>query len=169
MCKISVSQANSCQDYLLSANVTPTSRPAAQRRLYGMKFIVNSHIPEGLPHSTSWNVNLNNEWVSIKLCICIWYSSSKIVHVKLSYHLLLFDQELYSKEPGGLISTRNNAYWLLFCWLCFLFKIHSFDTMRFHETVHGVADSSTHNGTFQDLTHSAGPVGGKKFCCRQWK
>ncbi len=49
MCTLRVSQANSCQDYFLSASVTPTSRPAAQRRLNGMKFIVNSHIPECLP------------------------------------------------------------------------------------------------------------------------
>ncbi len=32
MCQIRVSQVNSCQDYFLSASVTPTSRPAAQRR-----------------------------------------------------------------------------------------------------------------------------------------
>ena len=49
MCKIRVSQANSCQGYFLSASVTPTSMPAAQRRLNGMKCIVNSRIPEGLP------------------------------------------------------------------------------------------------------------------------
>ncbi len=49
MCKIRVSQANSCQDYFLSASVTPTSRPAVQRRLTGMKFTVKSRMPEGLP------------------------------------------------------------------------------------------------------------------------
>ncbi len=31
-----------------------------------------------------------------------------IINLKHSFHLLLFFQELYSKEPGGgLISTRN--------------------------------------------------------------
>ena len=52
------------------ASVTPTSRPAAQRRLTGMKFIVNSRIPEALPFrsnkaiyaSSSIRVRFRGRW-----------------------------------------------------------------------------------------------------------
>ncbi len=61
-----MAQANSCQDYFLSASVTPTSRPAAQRRLDGIKFIVNSHIPEGLPLRS-------NRAIYVSSSICVRY------------------------------------------------------------------------------------------------
>ncbi len=92
MCKIRVSQANSCQDYFLSASDMPTSRPAAQRRLNGMKFIVNSHIPEGLPLGSNK---------------AIYVSSSICVRAPVVFVMFLISRPTQQQPPAEVIKKKK--------------------------------------------------------------
>ncbi len=62
---MSMSQANSSQNYFLSRSITPTSRPAAER-LNGTKFVIKNHTPEVLPLGS-------NDGIYLSSSVCVRY------------------------------------------------------------------------------------------------